>query len=214
MATYVMSDLHGDWAHFRFMLLKIHFSEKDHLYIIGDVVDRGPRGIQLLRYTRQQKNITLLMGNHELMVLEGIMHSQNELDKDWFDPQTLKELNELTVRERLEVVQYIQNLPLTLTVEVKGKSYELVHASPAPMGVYGSKALEYFLWTRVSPEEHFNKCVIAGHTPTAYYQDCVPLRIWHHNNYTNIDCGTAFRSVLPGGCLGCMRLEDSKEFYI
>ena len=72
MSVYVMSDLHGDWAHFKLMLLKIRFSKSDQLYIIGDVVDRGPHSIKLLQFIRQQENMTLLMGNHDLMLLQEI----------------------------------------------------------------------------------------------------------------------------------------------
>ena len=38
---YVMSDLHGCFDKYLLMLEKIKLSEKDTLYILGDVVDRG-----------------------------------------------------------------------------------------------------------------------------------------------------------------------------
>ena len=38
---YAVSDLHGCYDKYRNMLEKIHFSETDTLYILGDVVDRG-----------------------------------------------------------------------------------------------------------------------------------------------------------------------------
>lgn len=215
MATYIMSDLHGDWGHFRLMLFKIKFSSADQLYIIGDVVDRGPHGIKLLQYVRGQQNMTLLMGNHELMLLEGILHANDPLEEEWFDAQTFAELNRLSVDERTSLAKYLAALPLQLTVSCNGTNYLLVHASPAPAAVGKEEALQYLLWNRVSKLEArgFSQTVIAGHTPTAFYQDCVPQRIWRYGNYIDIDCGTAFRSTLPGGCLACLRLEDGKEFY-
>lgn len=41
MAHYVMSDIHGEADRFHAMLEKIHFSDDDTLYILGDVIDRG-----------------------------------------------------------------------------------------------------------------------------------------------------------------------------
>ncbi|MBQ4092031.1 MAG: fructose-bisphosphatase class III, partial [Firmicutes bacterium] len=73
MATYVMSDLHGCEKEFKELLTKIAFSEKDQLYIIGDVVDRGRHSIRLLQYIREAKNITLILGNHELMMREALV---------------------------------------------------------------------------------------------------------------------------------------------
>ena len=39
---YVMSDIHGCYEKYRQMLDLIRFCEEDTLYILGDVVDRGP----------------------------------------------------------------------------------------------------------------------------------------------------------------------------
>lgn len=49
MAHYVMSDIHGEADRFHAMLEKIHFSDDDTLYILGDVINREPDGISLLR---------------------------------------------------------------------------------------------------------------------------------------------------------------------
>ena len=38
---YVISDIHNDDGRFCEMLARIHFSEQDHLFILGDVFDRS-----------------------------------------------------------------------------------------------------------------------------------------------------------------------------
>jgi serine/threonine protein phosphatase 1 len=56
--------------------------------------------------------------------------------------------------------------------------------------------------------------MVFGHTPTKYYQDCNPLRIWHGNNAIGIDCGSGFPDATEyGGCLACLRLDDMKVYY-
>ena len=45
---YVMSDIHGKYDKYIQMLKQIHFSEKDTMYILGDMIDRGEKGMELL----------------------------------------------------------------------------------------------------------------------------------------------------------------------
>ena len=43
---YIMSDIHGGWNEYRDILEQIQFSDSDHLYMLGDAIDRGPDGIE------------------------------------------------------------------------------------------------------------------------------------------------------------------------
>ena len=65
--TYVMSDIHGDYSSFYNMLVKINFSSFDKLFILGDVVDKGPDNLCLLGFIRSMPNIFLIKGNHEYL---------------------------------------------------------------------------------------------------------------------------------------------------
>lgn len=67
--TYCISDIHGDYTRFCAMLELIHFSEEDKLYILGDAIDRGPDGVDILLDIMERKNIHMLLGNHEAMLL-------------------------------------------------------------------------------------------------------------------------------------------------
>ena len=49
MSTYVCSDIHGQYDLYARMFEEIQFSDNDHLYIIGDMIDRGPDGIRILQ---------------------------------------------------------------------------------------------------------------------------------------------------------------------
>ena len=46
--VFVISDIHGQKEAFFSLLEQVKFSEYDELYILGDVIDRGPYGIALL----------------------------------------------------------------------------------------------------------------------------------------------------------------------
>ena len=52
---YVMSDIHGCVARYQSVLRQIKLKKTDHLYILGDVIDRSPGGIGILRETMKKK---------------------------------------------------------------------------------------------------------------------------------------------------------------
>ena len=51
---YVMSDIHGHLANFEAVLHRIDLQPDDTLYVLGDVLNRHPAGIQILK--RMMKN--------------------------------------------------------------------------------------------------------------------------------------------------------------
>ena len=71
--TIVTSDLHGDLAGFRALLQKSGFSSKDALVIVGDLLEKGPQSLGLLRAVMelaQGGNVFVLAGNNDLLLSE------------------------------------------------------------------------------------------------------------------------------------------------
>ena len=66
---YAMSDIHGQYELFRNLMEQIPLGKDDTLYVLGDVVDRGPDSMKILKYMMANPNIIPIMGNHELMAL-------------------------------------------------------------------------------------------------------------------------------------------------
>ena len=58
--TYAISDVHGMGHLLDRMLEKIAFSEADRLYILGDLIDRGPDPAGVLDLAMERKNIIAL----------------------------------------------------------------------------------------------------------------------------------------------------------
>lgn len=66
---YVTSDLHGCAPQILQTLLdRAGFSDEDFLFVLGDVIDRGKHGIDLLLQLSQMGNAQLILGNHEAMM--------------------------------------------------------------------------------------------------------------------------------------------------
>ena len=69
---YVMSDIHGNMRRYKDILRQIHLKKNDHLYVLGDVIDRGKYGLPILMDLIRRPNATVLLGNHEHMMLEAL----------------------------------------------------------------------------------------------------------------------------------------------
>lgn len=65
MSTYVTSDIHGQFKSYQKLLEAIALKPCDRLYILGDVLDRGPQSCEVLLNIMCRPNVTLIVGNHE-----------------------------------------------------------------------------------------------------------------------------------------------------
>lgn len=69
---YVLSDIHGNERRFNSILRQINLQSGDTLYVLGDVIDRHPGGIRILRRIMSMPNVKMLLGNHEYMMLRAL----------------------------------------------------------------------------------------------------------------------------------------------
>ena len=58
---YIISDIHGCKKQYLELLEKIKFSDKDHLYILGDTLDRGPEPMKVLLDIMHRQNVTYII---------------------------------------------------------------------------------------------------------------------------------------------------------
>lgn len=97
---YMVSDIHGMYGSYLDVIKKLN--PRDHLYILGDVLDRGNGGIKILQDIRKRQanarnnpEITFLMGNHEMQFLMTVcIMKKHELGK--------KDMENILRRENLK----------------------------------------------------------------------------------------------------------------
>ena len=228
---YVMSDIHGRYDKYADMLELIHFSEEDELYILGDVIDRGPDGIKILMDIMNRSNVHMVLGNHELMAIQTmIAETENEVIENldlWMwngGGNTYKDLVDLSEEKISEIVLFLLELPSFMEIEVKNRKFYLVH------GFVGDTEEER-VWNRPkldTPNPLEDKTLIVGHTPVALFYGKSNrkildygrtlaargehLKIEHAEGFIDIDCGCG--GDIPGARLACLRLDDMEEFYV
>lgn len=241
--VYVMSDIHGNMTRFDSILKQINLQPTDELYILGDVIDRYPDGIKILRRVMAMPNAHMLLGNHEYMMMNAIAPLEVFTDGYWGNrsrPDALRlwyrnggdvtheYIKRIRKTVRREIFEYIHALPLNLEVEVNGTKFVLVHGGAEAnfdtwlLDWYSDKR-QYAVWFRQrlwdDPVE--GRVMIFGHTPTAMYCHEPLLSIWHcrDGKRIGIDCGggypppPAWDDSPQFGRLACLRLDDMKEFY-
>lgn len=234
--NYVVSDIHGDRESFLSILKQIDLRESDTLHILGDVLDGGEHGVEILQMIMGMPNVRCLLGNHELLCLNAMIPHREELpwtrnDPDWDllawlhagGRVTLKAMQAAGTAAVDEMLRYLRALPVQYDIEVKGRRFRLVHASPMELfpedGSSGfCDAVNYAVWNR-RPElsRLSDDCTLVfGHTPTALLRGRPELRIWHGPRAIGLDCGCGSDAGawLPDrGRLACLRLDDMKEYY-
>lgn len=117
MATYIISDIHGEYDLFIELLDKIKLKKEDTLYILGDVLDRGPNPIKTLRKLMEMPNAVCMVGNHELMALECLEFLMKEITD-----MSIEELDEKML-DNLVTWQY--NGSKTTIEEFRALSHEM-----------------------------------------------------------------------------------------
>lgn len=241
MSTYVMSDIHGVYEKYEEMLKKIKFSSSDEMFVLGDVVDRGSEPIRVLDNIMERGNIHALLGNHELMMYDALTKDSWKMHRMWMEnggAVTECQFYELAGWERDNVIDYIFKLPIVIPeVDVNEIKYYLAHSACVKGDkIIGNLENDYnriyeAVWSREYPLFSFpmsglfqdmnNRILITGHTMTWAYTDESPTKVKGHiftdkeGCFIGIDCGCAsYAYGNKKGRLGCLRLDDLKEFYV
>lgn len=233
MSTFVIGDIHGEYEQLRVLLDKMHFSDEDVLYVLGDVVDRGPNPIKTLKYLMTLPNCTCLAGNHELMALmslrllmreitddflESLSQEEFEQLTDWMlngSDTTISEYTKLSMEERKEILDFIADFEAFVELEINGQDYLLVHAGLndfSPEKSMDDYTIDDLVWTRSDYEVPYfqDVIVVTGHTPTqVILGNPRPGYIYRANNQIAMDCcACSEKGRLAGLCL-----ETGEEFY-
>lgn len=142
MATYVISDLHGQYKMFKKLLERATFSDEDYLYMLGDAIDRGPDGIKILQHVMKAPNMEFLLGNHEFMMLNSVeldgtapKYSDFLYGRDadlWIysngGNKTYDKYKRLKKADRMNLLDWMLTRSLSTKVNVKGNTFLLTHS--------------------------------------------------------------------------------------
>lgn len=122
MATYAIGDVQGCFDELRQLLKNIAFGSPDRLWFVGDLVNRGPKSLDVLRFVRDlgERAVTVL-GNHDLhlvSVFEGFARLRED--------DTIQDV--LEARDARSLVDWLRARPMMHALG----GHAMVHAGLAP----------------------------------------------------------------------------------
>ena len=216
MKTYCISDIHGHLKELE--AFRNTLEKDDHVYVLGDIVDKGDDPIGCLRLVMNDERFECILGNHEYMMWQFLSAEKGTQEyedafmqwiawnrgEDTYNPYLL-----LDEEERKKIYDFIEDLPLNIPdVEVNSHRYYLVHSVAGSDVKVRMKDLDYaedliypYIWDRPGVDCGFEtpegRTVIAGHTAVQVYEPekCEPFfreEDIRSAAYIDIDGGLAY----------------------
>ena len=122
MATYAIGDIQGCFDELQALLAHLDFGKRDRLWLVGDLVNRGPKSLEVLRFVRSLggRAVTVL-GNHDLHLVtqhEGFERPRKD--------DTIHDV--LAAPDRKDLVDWLRKRPM---MHASGE-FAMVHAGLLP----------------------------------------------------------------------------------
>lgn len=125
MSTYAIGDIQGCFDPLMRLLDSIQYSEnKDTLWFTGDLVNRGPKSLETVRFIKSLKNCVAVLGNHDLGMLAVARGAEPYLPNE----HTFSDI--LAAPDKEELLLFLEQLPLLHHDPILG--YTMVHAGFHP----------------------------------------------------------------------------------
>lgn len=125
MAIYAIGDIQGCYDELRRLLDLIAFDPaKDKLWLAGDIVNRGPKSLQVVRFVKSlgSRAVTVL-GNHDLHLL-----ALSQGNRSHYKHGTLDAI--LKAPDHVELIDWMRHRPVMYHHQKRG--YSMIHAGLPP----------------------------------------------------------------------------------
>lgn len=229
-----ISDIHGCHSEFNALLNKVKFNPvEDELILMGDYVDRGIKSKQVVEQVMNlvdEHNITVLLGNHDQMMLDAFMNHDEEdsyddilwvnngglltiesyIGSDWFthgfDWQEYVEAKKFIVANYHQHLNFLRSLKLYHETDF----HIFVHAGIDPyFSDWKKSTVKDFIWNRepflsTKITNTNDKIVVVGHTPVETITGNSDVFADLKNSKIYVDGACAY-----GRQLNCLIIEDN-----
>lgn len=124
MSSYLIGDIQGCFNSLKALLKKTQFStDKDRLFFLGDVVNRGDKSLETLRFIKNLgENAKMLLGNHDFHLLACVLSNKTPSNKDTF-------IDIINAKDCSELIDFLRQQPLV----IEHQNALLVHAGIPPI---------------------------------------------------------------------------------
>ena len=121
MSTYVIGDIQGCYEELMSLLSLVDYSSGDELWFAGDLINRGPDNVSVLKFCMTEPNCQVVLGNHDLHFLgiaAGIAQPKGQ--------DTVSDILEWSSRS--DAIEWLRHQPLIHRQD----DFVMVHAGIPP----------------------------------------------------------------------------------
>ena len=229
---YVVSDLYGDWEKYKAVLKEINLKDEDTLFVLGNIVDGGDKGIEILMDMMLHGNIFPILGDHDLVAYEVLSGIEKETRKDFSAPLskllaercrmwterggegTLFGFSKLSDDDKITLLEYMEEFSLYEEVEAGGFEFVLVRNMPEDFKLNDS--LENYSAEDILSggidynREYFpDKILVSANDVTITIDRETHGKIFKNDYHVAINCGSSM-----GGDVAIYCLDTDEEFYV
>jgi bis(5'-nucleosyl)-tetraphosphatase (symmetrical) len=130
MPTYAIGDVQGCFDELQRLLRDAGVGKQDHLWFVGDLVNRGPKSLEVLRWVKALGDrAVVVLGNHDLHLVSQFEGFERTRTDDTF-------ADVLQAPDARELVDWLRGRPM---MHVEG-GYAMVHAGLLPQWSIGKGA--------------------------------------------------------------------------
>lgn len=219
---FCVGDLHGAFNVLERALDMLGFDpERDRLFSVGDLIDRGPQSPRVLEFLARPW-FHAVRGNHEAMLLDNI--DAEEIDVRWLIQAGAGWWLMLDENERSAYPTPLSELPYTLEVDTADGRVGIVHAD-VPDGMHWDRFVaelphdahlrEHALWARTrighvhrdAPTAHVGglDLLVVGHTPVSPVTFAL--------NVCFLDTGAAYATTFSGAALTLLEIHPRRRVH-
>jgi bis(5'-nucleosyl)-tetraphosphatase (symmetrical) len=172
LRIFAVGDVQGCLDPLKYLLEQVSFSPgKDFLWSVGDLVNRGPKSLETLRFCyKLGDSFRMVLGNHDLHLL-AVDHDKKRVNH----ADTFQEI--LKAPDKEELLNWMRKQPVIATE----KNYVLVHAGIPPQwslekALDLGKELSDILQCNIRSGEFFNN--MYGNKPNIWRENLTGPERW------------------------------------
>lgn len=225
---YAIGDVHGCYKSLRKLVEEIlELKKEDELYFVGDFIDRGPSGMEVIDYIISMMDagyhVRSVRGNHEEMLVDAYLYKTLERYRLWmlngadatlasYGIESYKYNDEAVLNQLPEShIDFIRKMPYYIELD----DYIIVHAGINFKAEDPFKDKRSMVWCRDCSNDlslSGNRLIVHGHTPIAL-REIQKMAERRNMTQLNIDAGCVYKEYPRMGNLAALNLDNFKVYY-
>ncbi len=229
---YVTAALHGYYDRYEKLLKEINLKDDDMLFVLGDIVDGGDKGIEILMDMMLRPNIFPILGEHDFIAYEVLSEIEKATRDDITAPiskevadkcqewtahggeGTLMGFAKLSDEDKTALIEYMEEFTIYDEISAGGCDFVLCHNMPEDFltdDELENYSAEEILSGRIDYEREYftDKILVTGEDVTIEIDKNTHGRIFKNTYHVAVNCGGYM-----GGLTAAYCLDTGEEFYV